>query len=113
MSEPKSSYGGPRTPARAEVIVKFHQVPPAREDKDGVTIELDCDGWVVAATLKAKSWRKALAAMAQYPQWVAAVSGRLGRRTPQGFALDEAGIQVFEKQPKATELGEREAGDEC
>jgi hypothetical protein len=98
-----------RTPARAEVTVKFHETPAAREDRDGITLELECDGWVIAATLKPKAWRKALLAMEQYPQWVAAISGKLGARTSQGFTLAEVGIQVFEKKPKAAAI-EQESG---
>jgi hypothetical protein len=37
---------------------------------------------------------------APYPQWVAALSGKLGPSTRQGFILVEAELQVFEKKPK-------------
>ena len=90
-----------RVQGRAEVTVKFNEVPPVREDKDGIALELDCgEGWIITARLRPKSWRKALAAMEEYPQWVAAITGKLGRRTPHGLMLADAGIQVFEKKPK-------------
>ena len=39
-------------------------------------------------------------AQANYPQWVAAIAGKLGNPTENGFVLDEPNIQVFEKKPK-------------
>lgn len=32
--------------------------------------------------------------------WAGAVSGKLGKRTSNGFEILDAGIQLFEKKPK-------------
>ncbi|WP_263972579.1 hypothetical protein [Pseudanabaena yagii] len=40
------------------------------------------------------------------PMWVAAISDKLGAATPQGFILDDANIQVFEKKPKEPKQSE-------
>ena len=39
-------------------------------------------------------------AQANYPQWVAAIAGKMGEATETGFVLFEPNIQVFEKKPK-------------
>jgi len=39
-------------------------------------------------------------AQANFPMWVAAIAGKLGNPTENGFVLDEPNIQVFEKMPK-------------
>jgi hypothetical protein len=41
--------------------------------------------------------------MAEFPQWVARVSGKLGNKTEKGFELEGAGLQVFEVQSKEKE----------
>jgi hypothetical protein len=41
-------------------------------------------------------------AQANFPQWVAAIAGKMGPSTESGFVLAEANIQVFEKKPKAS-----------
>jgi hypothetical protein len=87
---------------RAEVTVKFSEVPQVRTDGDKVTVEIVCEGWVISTQLKAKSWRKAVNAMMEYPQWVASLNGKLGQETQRGFTLMDAGVQVFEKKPKET-----------
>jgi len=46
--------------------------------------------------------------MAEFPQWVARVSGKLGNKTESGFELEGVGVQVFEVQPKE-EKTERES----
>jgi hypothetical protein len=61
---------------------------------------------VFTLEVRPKVWKKLEEAQAAYPQWVAAIKGKLGQRTAKGFMLDEAGIQVFEKKPKAESVAE-------
>ncbi|MCC8986904.1 MAG: hypothetical protein LM523_04205, partial [Candidatus Contendobacter sp.] len=35
-----------------------------------------------------------------YPQWVAAITGKIGATIPGGFRLDSPAVQVFEKKAK-------------
>lgn len=87
---------------KLEVIIKINQLPPiASKDKNSwVTFEVDCDGRIFVATIKPKSYKKLEEAQANFPMWVAAISGKLGQPTPKGFLLDEAIVQIFEKKPK-------------
>ena len=54
-------------------------------------------------TVKPKVWKKLTDAQANFPMWVAAIAGQLGAMTLDGFVLDEANVQVFEKKPKVVE----------
>ena len=85
---------------RVEVTVKFNELPEARVLGDKVSIELDCDGRMVRATVKAKAWRKAVALTEQYLEWCTSLSGKLGNLDRNGMTVVEAGLQVFEKKPK-------------
>ena len=87
---------------RCEVTVKFNEAPQPIPRGDKVGIELKCGGYVVRCELRAKSWRKAQAAMEQYPQWVASITGKLGPGSGRALVLVDAGIQVFERKPKET-----------
>jgi hypothetical protein len=45
-------------------------------------------------------------AQANYPQWVAAIAGKMGEANETGFVLLEPNIQVFEKKPKEAKPAE-------
>jgi hypothetical protein len=57
----------------------------------------------VTITVKPKVWKKLTDAQANYPQWVAAIAGKLGDATENGFVLLEPNIQVFERKAKPKE----------
>ena len=90
------------TEAKAEITLKFNIIPQINPLPQGrVEFHLkDASGLVFTVNIKGKSWRKAEAAMKNFPQWVAAVGGKLGAPTTNGFQLESAGLQVFEKKPK-------------
>jgi len=92
----------PMTIGKLELIIKINELPTNVEtNKDNWKIfELDCDGRVVSVSVKPKIWKKLEDAAANYPQWVAAIGGKMGESTPNGFVLLEPSIQVFEKKPK-------------
>jgi hypothetical protein len=51
---------------------------------------------------EAQDWEEAdRDAQANFPMWVAAISGQTGKATANGFVLEQTSIQVFEKKPKA------------
>ncbi len=92
------------TMAKAEVTLKFSEMPIARAIGNGrVAIKLqdEASGLVFTASLKSKTWKKSAQKMEEYASWVGALSGKLGERTEGGFVLVDAGVQVFEKKPKA------------
>ncbi|MBD2616555.1 fertility inhibition FinO-like protein [Nostoc punctiforme FACHB-252] len=87
---------------KLEVTIKINELPEAKTVENGwQQFELDCDGQIVSITVKPKIWKKLTDAANNYPQWVAAIAGKLGQETDNGFVLDEPNIQVFERKPKA------------
>ncbi|MBD1890596.1 fertility inhibition FinO-like protein, partial [Trichocoleus sp. ST-U2] len=58
------------------------------------------DGRLVSVTVKPKVFKKLEQAQAEYPMWVAAIAGKMGQTSENGFVLVEPNIQVFEKKPK-------------
>ncbi|MEG4798347.1 hypothetical protein QUA69_25095 [Microcoleus sp. LAD1_D1] len=90
------------TIGKLELIIKINELPNNVEtNKDNwKTFELDCDGRVVSVTVKPKIWKKLEDAATNYPMWVAAIGGKMGESTSNGFVLSDPNIQVFEKKPK-------------
>ena len=91
-------------PGRLELTLKFNQLPDAVPIKEGMKIGIQTDNALVIATLRPKAWKKLTKANEDWPQWIAALSGKLGAQVPtdQGPAilLQEPNVQVFEKKPK-------------
>jgi len=88
-------------PGRLELTIKITELPPAKTIENGwQQFEIDCGDRIVSVTLKPKIWKKLTDAAASYPQWVAAISGKMGEATEKGFVLNEPNIQVFEKKVK-------------
>jgi len=85
------------TTGKLEVTIKINELPnDVQTNKDNCKIfQLDCDGRVVSVTVKPKIWKKLEDAAANYPQWVAAIGGKMGESTPNGFVLSEPNIQVL------------------
>jgi len=80
------------TIGKLEVIIKINELPNnVQTNKDNWKIfQLDCDGWVVFVTVKAKIWKKLEDAATNYPLWVAAISGKMGESTSKGFCAIRA-----------------------
>ena len=57
-----------------------------------------------------KQWSKLETASTTYTQWVAALSGKLGAATSDGFVLSEPNIQVFERSFKQEQAKESDTG---
>jgi hypothetical protein len=86
---------------KLEVTIKINELPPTVTVENGwQKFDIDCDGRIVSITVKPKIWKKLTDAQANYPQWVAAIAGKLGQKTENGFVLEEPNIQVFEKKVK-------------
>lgn len=71
---------------------------------------MDCDGKIFSIKVKPKVWRKLEEAQANFPLWVAAIAGKMGPPTANGFVLLEANIQVFERKPKEPGAATAEQG---
>ena len=89
------------TPGKLELTIKINQLPDALTIENGwKSFDVDCDGRLVSVTVKPKAWKKLEDAQAKYPMWVAAIAGKMGEATANGFVLNEPNIQVFERKPK-------------
>jgi hypothetical protein len=91
------------TPGRLEVVVKFSEMPSeVTTDKSGWKhFVLDCGGKLLKVGMRPKNWAKVEKAVADWPQWVAALSGQL-QLDVEGLSLPEASVQVFERKSKDT-----------
>jgi hypothetical protein len=86
---------------KLEITIKINQIPESTPAKNGwQAFEVDCDGQIIAVTVRPKVWKKLEDAQANYPSWVASITGKMGNRSKSGFALEEPAIQVFERKPK-------------
>jgi hypothetical protein len=89
-------------PGKLELTIKINEFP---EDVQTVEngwkqFELDCDGQLITVKVKPKVFKKLEQAKENYPMWVAAIAGKMGSPTENGFILNEPNIQVFERKPK-------------
>jgi hypothetical protein len=86
---------------KLEVTIKINELPKYQAvENSWQQFDLDCDGRIISVTVKSKIWNKLTRFASSYPQWVAAIAGKLGQETKNGFVLEEPNIQVFERKPK-------------
>jgi hypothetical protein len=92
-----------RVPGKLELTVKINQPPQSvtTVNQTSKRFDVDCDGMVVSITLRQKPYKLIEDAIANYPQWVAVISGKLSQKRPNAIELLEPSIQVFERKPKA------------
>ena len=90
------------TSGKLEITIKISEFPAdVKTVENGwKSFEIDCDGRLVSVTVKPKVFKKLEQAQADYPMWVAAIAGKMGETSENGFVLVEPNIQVFEKKPK-------------
>ena len=87
---------------RLEVTIKVNELPQTTQTQNGWhQFTMDCDGKSVSVTVRPKVWNKFKGKAEEYPLWVAAISGKVGALSGEGFVLEQPSIQVFEKKPKA------------
>jgi hypothetical protein len=90
------------TTGKLELTIKINELPQGKTIENGWQyFELDCDGRIVSVSVKPKIWKKLTDAQANFPMWVAAIGGQMGKATSVGFVLEQPNIQVFERKPKA------------
>jgi hypothetical protein len=94
---------GMLTPGKLEVMIKINQLPTeVTENKNGwKQFQLDCGGRIVSIALRPRMWNKIAEAAANWPLWLAAISGTMGPSAGQGFTLNEPSVQVFERKAPA------------
>ena len=88
-------------PGKLEVTVKINQLPQAKPSSaQTMLFAIQAEGKTVVVEVKNKVWNNLKAANEKYPQWVAAITGKIGAGIEGGFRLDGPAVQVFEKKPK-------------
>lgn len=86
---------------KLEITIKITELPQAKTVENGwQRLEIDCDGRIITMVVKPKVFKKLTDAQTNYPQWVGAIAGKMGEATENGFFLENASVQVFEKKPK-------------
>ncbi|APR83874.1 Hypothetical protein A7982_09223 [Minicystis rosea] len=87
---------------KLEVTIKIHELPTeVTTDKNGWKhFRIECSGRPVDVALRPRMWNKLEEAKANYPLWVAAITGTMGQPVGHGFVLDEPALQVFERKPR-------------
>ena len=89
------------TAAKMEIVLKFSEFPETETVENGWQyFELDSEGIIVSITVKPKAFKKLTQASENFPSWIAAVAGKMGEKTENGFRLENPNIQVFEKKQK-------------
>lgn len=95
---------------RLELTIKINELPSPETVENGwQQFDIDCDGVVFQVTVRPKIWRRLEEADKNYPMWVAAVTGKLGKKTENGYLLDQPSIQAFERKPKEPKPPKEEA----
>ena len=88
---------------KLELTIKINSLPQVQQVNGQCHFKINCDGQVFQVSLKPKMWAKLETASTSYDQWVAAIAGKLGAATADGFVLEEPNIQVFLRQSKHLE----------
>jgi hypothetical protein len=90
-------------PGKLEVSLKINKLPDeVITNKHGWKVfKVDGGGGrIVEISLRPRMWTKLEEAQANYPMWVAAITGLMGPSQGQGFTLLEPALQVFERKPR-------------
>ena len=87
---------------KLELTIKINSLPQAQKANGVCHFKVECDGRMVQIGLKQKQWTKLETANATYAEWIAAISGKMGAITSDGFVLEDASAQVFERKSKTT-----------
>jgi len=87
---------------KLELTIKINSLPQVQKANGVCHFKVECDGRMVQIALKQKQWTKLETANTTYGEWIAAISGKMGATTSDGFVLENANVQVFERKSKAT-----------
>lgn len=92
------------TQGKLELTIKINEFPAdvTTTENGWKQFDIETGDQVVTVTVKAKMFKKLEQAQESYPEWVAAIAGKMGQKTDRGFILQEPNIQTFEKKAKAT-----------
>ncbi len=94
---------------KLELTIKLNTLPQVQQVDGQCHFQVDCDGQVFQISVKPKQWNKLEKAHTTYSRWIAAIAGKLGAATADGFVLLEPNIQVFECSDKPEEPQTKDA----
>jgi hypothetical protein len=79
------------TNGKLEITIKINEFPESVRTVENAwkEFDLDCDGQIVTMNVKPKVFKKLEQAQESYPMWVAAIAGRMGEPTREGFILEQ------------------------
>ena len=86
------------TTVKSEITLKFNEIPtadPAPNKKVKLILADENENRFIVL-LNSKSYKKAAESVASYARYAGNISGKLGKLTPDGFEVLDAGIKVFE-----------------
>lgn len=96
---------------KIEVKIKISELP-----KETRTVRygwqefyINADGQRVVLKVRPRIWRKMQEANAQFPEWIGAITGKMGHRIKDGFALLSAAVQVYEQKVRVPQVEETSA----
>jgi hypothetical protein len=86
--------------AKLELTLKINTLPTdVTTDKNGwKRFKVDAGGRIIEIALRPRMWAKIEQASKDWPTWLAAISGQMGRKVGEGFELAEPAVQVFERK---------------
>ncbi len=87
---------------KLELTIKINSLPQAQKANGACHFKVECDGRMVQIALGQKQWTKLESANTTYAEWIAAISGKMGAITSDGFMLEDSNVQVFERKSKVT-----------
>jgi hypothetical protein len=92
---------------KMEVTLKIEELPIGRPAAHGWTeFSVLADGQEIKMSVRPKVWTKLNQAQADWPSWVATITGRMGPRTAKGFTMLEPAVQTFERKTKPAPTSE-------
>jgi hypothetical protein len=90
------------TEGRMDITIKINGFPNGVEtiENNWKQFYIHADGKEIEIIVRPKVFKKLEKAQEDYPEWVAAIAGKMGKLTEKGFVLEYPTIQTFEKKPK-------------
>jgi hypothetical protein len=86
---------------KLEITIKITDFPTASTVENGWKyFEVECDGQTISVNIRPKVWKKLEDAQANFPLWVAAITGKMGEATERGFLLLERISRCSRRKPK-------------
>ncbi len=93
------------TKAQMDITVKISELPSeVNTNEQGVKeFYVKANEREVFIAISSKQYNKLVTAQQTWPSWIGRIAGKLGQATKDGFILDKANVQVFERIIKVVE----------